>query len=214
MYVLCKENKQTKSKLYIGRTDSYKGQYITVTDKNKAIRFETFDEAMKLLRSKKSALCFIKGFRVIAYDNEYVGRAGIYAGDKAIDIDMEIINNVENIVSDIINVPQPEKAVLEVYNDRLNEMLSFCDSALSDMEHIIEAESPAAHIRTKIYGIQQDLLQKRRKVKHAFNYVKVLLDSINDKWDFTLLQKKLMENDYKPYKGRTDYYNVVLEMLK
>ena len=91
VYVLCKENKQTKSKLYIGRTDNYKGQYITVTDKNKAVRFETFDEAMKLLKSKKSALCFIKGFRVIDCDNEYMGRAGIYAGNKAIDIDMNII---------------------------------------------------------------------------------------------------------------------------
>ena len=66
-----------------------------------------------------------------------------------------------------------------IYKEQLINAQQRIDWELSDIDHIIQDKSPAAHIRTKIYGIQQQKRKERDKIHASIRYANVIIESIN-----------------------------------
>lgn len=145
------------------------------------------------------------------HSDNYKGKAYIYTGDNKVEINEEIITNVNDIVS-AINSVSIDKSVLDNYMDKLSSMLSYYDSVISDIRHIIKYKNPPETAKIKIYDIEHIIENKRAGVKQAFAQVQILLSGINNNWNIKAFQDRLSDASWKDYKGRTDYYDDLLDV--
>jgi hypothetical protein len=90
----------------------------------------------------------------------------------------------------------------------LVNLLSNADLELSDVYHFVKDNKPPAHVRTKVYGIEQEVLLKREKIKEELRCIELIL-SVTDK---DLLHKKI-ENINQDYKNRTEIYNRLVSLM-
>ena len=100
-----------------------------------------------------------------------------------------------------------------IYKEQLINAQQKIDWELSDIDHIIQEKSPAAHIRTKIYGVQQQKRKEREKIHIGLRYANVIIESINQGNSITEIKNRLKGAETKPYKGRTELYDELLEMI-
>ena len=142
----------------------------------------------------------------------YKGNAGKYIGDKKVEFDESILDEIISETNSILGLAGWDMNQLESYNAILNGALSYYDSAISDIQHAMEKISPPAHIRTKIWGIQRDLRRKHTKVKQCMAYIDVMKDAITYKYDIGKIKLELNKAKYSDYKGRTEYYDMILAM--
>lgn len=214
MYIL------TDGKNYVMKNPLQEGKYISTTSPVDAFEF-TYKQARTLLQNKKSALKWIRTYYMVDKNTgsreekniNYHGNGGIYCEEKDIEFDYSIVENIKSEVTNIIGLAAWDINQLKSFNSILSNGLSYYDSAISDIRHARLDKRPPAHIRTKIDGIINDLEEKRRDIKQTMNYVDVLTRAIAQQWTIGKIKSELSAAKYVPYKGRTKYYNLVVELL-
>lgn len=214
MYIL------TDGKNYVMKNPLQEGKYISTTSPIDASEF-TYKQGRTLLQNKKSALKWIRTYYMVDKDTgnreemnvNYHGNGGIYREEKDIEFDYSIVENIKSEVTNIIGLAAWDINQLKSFSSVLSSGLSYYDSAISDIRHARLDKRPPAHIRTKIDGIINDLEEKRRDIKQTMNYVDVLMMAITQQWTIGKIKAELSAAKYVPYKGRTKYYDLVVELL-
>lgn len=214
MYIL------TDGKNYVMRNPIQQDRFLQTTSPINAEKF-TFKQARALLRSKKAAMKWIKDYQMVDCNDgskceispNYEGNGGVYLGDNPIDFDESIIDVIMKEGHSILGMAAWDMNQLETYKVMLDSALSYYDSAISDIEHAIEKKSPPAHIRTKIYGVLKQVREKHTQIKQCIVYVEVMKDAITYKYDLSKLKLEISKAKYTEYKGRTDYYEMILNMI-
>jgi len=145
--------------------------------------------------------------------NKHKSEAKTIVENKHISFDMSIVNEIKNEASNIMGLYAYTQKELIEKNEILNKALSFYDLGLSDLIHIIEKYNPPAHIRTIIYGKQQKLRQIHTDIKQAMQYIDIMINAHTNNWDIKKIQEKLKEVTYVPYKGRTCFYDEIMQMI-
>lgn len=125
----------------------------------------------------------------------------------------KIIKEIQHLTLTLMDLHIPSKIQLLAYKKELEKSQSFYDRALPDIDHWIMAHNPPAHIRAKVYGIQQDLEQKRKEVKEKYGYVLVLIDAYDNNHSLFKLQSQLGQKKYVPYTPNTYIYKMLDELL-
>ena len=213
MYIL------TDGKNYAMKNPLQEGKYISTTSPVDASEF-TYKQARALLQNKKSALKWIRTYYIINRETgsreelNYYSNGGIYCEEKDIEFDYSVVENIKTEVTNIIGLAAWDINQLKSFNSVLSSGLSYYDSAISDIRHARMGKRPPAHIRTKIDGIVNDLEEKRRDIKQTMNYVDVLMRAITQQWTIGKIKAELSAAKYVPYKGRTKYYEMAIEMLR
>lgn len=122
---------------------------------------------------------------------------------QKIEFDWEkIIEQLDNLIDNVY-----------IYKEQLVNAQQRIDWELSDIDHIIQEKSPAAHIRTKIYGVQQQKRKEREGIRIGLRYANVIIESINQGSNMAEIRNRLRGAETKPYKGRTELYDELLEMI-
>lgn len=117
-----------------------------------------------------------------------------------------IFSIVNSIVKSITELSIPDKKILLIYKKQLEDILSTKDKELSDIDHWVMDHKPPAHVRTKVYGIQHDIENDRRKIKESYRYVTTLIDSLDRNYTYAQMKHELKKMLPQPYKPSTDLY--------
>ena len=106
------------------------------------------------------------------------------------------------------------KCGTNTYSAALKQGLSFYDSALSDIDHARMGRRPPAHIMTKVDRIRNEVKEKRRDIKQSILYIEILTRALKEQWTIGRTKAELAKSKYMSYKGRTKYYDMMVEILK
>ncbi|WP_394910533.1 hypothetical protein [uncultured Robinsoniella sp.] len=131
-----------------------------------------------------------------------------------VDAENKIIKDIDQLATVLIDLDIPSKIKLIACKKELEKSQSFYDRALPDIDHWIMAHNPPAHIRAKVYGIQQNLEQKRKEVKEKYGYVLALIDAYDNDFSLFKLQKQLEQKRYVPYTPNTYVYKMLDDLLE
>ena len=225
MYILTNGNEYVMK----NPVDGAKKEYIHTTNPNFATKFD-YRTARNLIQSNRKALYFIKEKHMNMVDADtgkvekgaknYKGNGGIYLGKNNVDFDNSIIDIVCNEAQAIFNLNGWSMNQLKTYEELLNSELSRCDSAESDINHALEkftdandGKRPQAHKMSKIGYILSDIRDKRKNIKQCLKFVRVMESAIENKYPIEKLKLELSKAKYNEYKGRTEYYQMVLDIL-
>lgn len=210
----------TDGKNYVMENPMKQGNYISTTSPIQAKEF-TFKQARSLLQNKKSALSWIKLYHMVdqstgRIENDFpkFSNEGVFCGDKDFEFDASIINLIKEETESIIGLATWDLNQLNTYISMLNQGLQYYDSAISDVKHAKLDKRPPAHIRTKIYSMENDLEEKRRDIKQARSYADTLVRAINERWTIEKIKIELTKSKFTTYKGRTKYYELAENILK
>lgn len=204
------------------------GCYIGTDCAKNAKRF-TYQQALNCTKSKKHRRSWIRNCKIINEEtNEvlnsdsvcYLGKSGIYTGEKINFFDEKIIQEITDEVDKIKKISGWDMNKLNEYEDKLKGWLSYYDSAESDIVHLLEKyeldhggkklpANKSAIIGYEISGIRR----KHRDIKQCMRYIKVMKDSITYKSGICKVKNDLEEVIYKEYKGRTDYYDRIKNII-
>jgi len=195
------------------------GKYLNTISPLQASKF-TYKQARALLINKKIDTRWIKGYKMLNTDTgefetiiHRFSNEGVYCDDKAFTINDEIVQNIIKESEKILGLFAWNIDQLNTNKNILTSQMSYYDSALSDIGHAMLDKRPPADTRTKIYGLEKQLREKRRDVKQAIKYVQVMINSINQEWELSKLRCEMSKAMYHDYKGRTEYYELVIDML-
>lgn len=100
-----------------------------------------------------------------------------------------------------------------IYKQQQLAAQQYVDWELSDIDHFIQEHAPAAHIRTKVYGEQRCKRQEREQIKINIRYANVIIECLDQGCGITEIKNRLKGAESKPYKGRTELYNKLLQMI-
>lgn len=221
MYIL------TDGKNYVIRDELNPGRLMKSTYAAKAEKF-TYKQARSLLQSKRAATKWIKNEKFYMVEEEteekvipkQMSNADIYVGKNDIEMDESILNGILDEVESVLSLKAWNKNQLITYSNLLNANLSKYDSAEQDVLHAIEnykfetGKNPQAHKMTKIYIMLEEIRANRRKIKQCINYINVFISAIDNNYTVEKLKMHLSRVVGGEYKGRTEYYKKVLEMLQ
>lgn len=202
------------------------GRYLATTSPVHATRF-TYKQAKSLVKRKGKHYAWLKGYQLI---NEvtgekaesslnYNGNGAVYVGENDIDIDHALIDNVVDEANSIIRLAAWDKETLQTHKNSLNAALSKYDSAISDINHAIQmylegnVTKPQAHKMAKLGYMIGELRVEHGKVKQCLRYVQVLQDAITYSYSVEKIKLELIRVQDVEYKGRTEYYDLALEIL-
>ena len=139
---------------------------------------------------------------------------GIFCGDKEYEFDYSIVDVIKKEVDSIIGLVAWDINQLNTYMSLLKNGVQFYDNAIQDIKHVRLDKRPPAHVMTKIDRLSNELEEKRRDVKQTIVYVDVMIKAIKEQWTIGKIKSELANAKYVPYKGRTKYYQIVVDMLE
>ena len=91
----------------------------------------------------------------------------------------------------------------------------------SDIKHALQkyrednnGKKPQAHKMAKVGYLLDDIRNKHKNIKQCLNYIRVMQDAITYKYDIGKIKFELSKAKYSEYKGRTEYYEMALDLLK
>lgn len=204
------------------------GEYLNSTSPNHAKEF-TYRQAINLLKAKSKKLSWIKSYYMVSVETgdvkecnlNYQGKAGIYKGENAVEIDEHLLDEIITESKNILNLSGWNINKLEVYHSNLQSNLSQLDSAESDIVHAIQIYSdvhngkkPPANKMAKVGYILEDIRCRRAKVKQCLDYLSVMKDAASYKYDISTLKEQLEKARHQTYQGRTNYYDMVMKILE
>lgn len=96
----------------------------------------------------------------------------------------------------------------------LESQQSAVDQELSDVYHFIKDHNPPAHIRTKVYKVQQNVLQRRECIKKKLTYLRIVLGAFNENLSKVAISERLKNVYSCDYKDRTGVYSELERMLR
>lgn len=209
----------TDGKNYVIQNPLRPGKYMASTSPVDAMHF-TYKQAKSLLTNKKSSTRWINAYHMVECETgttcklnkNYKGNGGCYIGDKKVEFDESVLDEIINEADSMLGLAGWDLNQLESFRVMLEGALSYYDSAISDIVHAMEKINPPAHTRTKIWGMQRELRIKHTRVKQCMQYIDVMKDAITYKYDIGKIKLELNKAKYSDYKGRTEYYEMILGM--
>ena len=217
----------TDGKNYVMENPMQIGQYISTTSPIQAKEF-TYKQARSLLQNKKKSLSCIKQFRMVnqetgqAYDlsSNYKGNAGCYIGDNDVEFDDSIITLIYKEAKSIIGLAGWSMNQLKTYEEMLTIGLSKYDSAEADINHALQkykednnGKKPQAHKMAKIAYLLDDIRDKHKNIKQCLRYIQVMENAITYNYTIEKIKLELTKARNEDYKGRTEYYQMALDLL-
>lgn len=100
-----------------------------------------------------------------------------------------------------------------IYKEQQLAAQQYVDWELSDIDHFIQEHAPAAHIRTKVYTEQMVKRKERERIKNNIRYANIVIECIDQGSGLTEIKNRLKGAEPKPYKGRTELYDKLLQMI-
>ncbi len=207
-------------------------QYLKITKKNGSTYRTTtknINEASTFTRKEASSvlkmgLGWLGNYRIenieqvkFRLKNPPSKKEGIYIGERKPDVDTEVFAKLDNIISYIKSYPSELQHINENKND-LCLMLSYYDSALSDIHHIIREnnfDDVNKDVLKEIIDTLHDLETKRKKIKFYIQYIVAIDNYLSDQnQTFEQLSNKINGYENCPYKGRTEYFDKISALLQ
>ena len=218
----------TDGKNYVMENPMKAGQYISTTSPVQAKGF-TYKQARKLLQNKKKALSWIRPYYMINQETgekssnstrNYKGNGRVYVDENDIDFDDDIIDQIYKEASSLMGMAGWSLTQLNTYEKQLNSGLSKYDSAESDIKHALEkykeknkGKKPQAHKMSKLGYLLDEIRDKRKHIKQCMRYVDVMKNAIEYKYTLEKIKLELAKVKSKDYQGRTEYYQMALDIL-
>lgn len=221
MYIL------TDGKNYVMENPMKEGEYLQTTSPVQAKEF-TFKRAKTLLNNRTKKMSWIKTFYMVNQETQIAdkrakytkGNGGAYLDSNSIDFDYSIIEKIYAETKSIIGLAGWSMTQLKTYEEELNKGLSKYDSAESDIEHALQkykednnGKKPQAHKMAKVGYLLDDIRDKRKHVKQCQRYIKVFEDAITYNYTIEKIKLELTKAKSTDYKGRTEYYQMALDLL-
>ena len=221
MYIL------TDGKNYVMENPMQQGIYISTTYSVKAKEF-TYKQAKSLLQNKSKKLAWIKSYYMLNVETGKVdktakytkGNGGVFIGENDIDFDCSIIDMIYQETKSIIGLAGWSMTQLKTYEEELKKGLSKFDSAESDIEHALQkykednnGKKPQAHKMAKVGYLLDDIRDKHKNIKQCIDYIKVFEDAITYKYTIERIKLELTKAKHVEYKGRTEYFQMALDLL-
>lgn len=222
MYIL------TDGKFYVMENPMKKGDYIKTTSPLQAKEFQ-FKQARSVLNNRSKKMSWIKTFYMLNRETGnvdknakyYKGNGGVYIGDNDIDFDDRIIDLIYQETKSLLGLAGWSMNQLKTYEEELNIGLSKYDSVESDIGHALQkykedndGRKPQAHKMAKIGYLLDEVRDKHKNIKQCLDYIKVMEDAITYGYTIEKLKLELTKAKHVEYKGRTEYYQKVLELLE
>ena len=217
----------TDGKNYVMENPMKQGVYLQTTSPIQAKEF-SFKQARSLLNDRSKKMSWIKSFHMVNKDTgetcelskNYKGNGGIYIGENDIDFDDNIIDLIYRETKSIIGLAGWSMEQLRTYEEELNIGLSKYDSAESDIEHALQkykedndGKKPQAHKMAKIGYLLDEIRDNHKHIKQCLNYIRVMENAITYSYTIEKIKLELENASYSEYKGRTEYYQTVLDIL-
>ena len=218
----------TDGKNYVMENPMKIGEYISTTSPVQAKEF-TYKQARSLLQNKKKSLSWIKHFYMVNQESgdetnnnvrNYKGNSGVYIGENDIEFNDNIIDLIYKETSSLIGLAGWSMMQLETYEKELNVGLSKYDSALSDINHALQkykednhGKKPQAHKMSKVGYLLDEVRDKRKHIKQCIRYVQVMKNAITHGYTLEKIKLELVKVKNKDYQGRTEYYQMALDIL-
>ena len=218
----------TNGKNYVKENPLKVGDYLATTSRTEAKEF-TYNQAKSLIKRKSKKLSWIKRYQVVDVGNGEVvkkselynkGNGGAYLGRNDVDFDESILDKILEETNSILGLAGWDMDQLETYRNILNAALSKFDSAESDIRHAMrkyrednQGKKPQAHKMAKLGYLLDEMEDKHKRIKQCLNYIRVMQDAITYKYDIVKIKLELSKAKYSDYKGRTEYYQMALEIL-
>lgn len=150
----------------------------------------------------------------------YRGNGGIYLGKNEIDFDDTMLDLIYSETKSILNLNGWSLNQLKTYKQALSTGLSICDSRESDINHALQkykedndGKKPQAHKMAKVGYILDEVRDKRKHIKQCMNYINVMENAIANGYSLEKMKLELTKAKHVDYKGRTEYYQMVLDIL-
>lgn len=217
----------TDGKNYVMENPMKRGTYISTTSPIQAKKF-SFKKARLLLNDRSKKMSWIKSFHMVNQETGqacksspcYKGNGNSYIGENDIDFDDTIIDLIYMETKDIIGLAGWSETQLKTYKEELKKGLSKYDSAESDIEHALQkykkdnnGKKPQAHKAAKITYLLDEVRDKHQNIKQCLDYVRVMEDAITYSYTIEKLKLELTKAKHADYKGRTEYYQMALDLL-
>ena len=220
MYIL------SDGKNYVMENPMRSGEYLHTTSAIQEKEFN-FKQAKTLLNNRSKKMSWIKKYYMINHETMKVDKkskyiksnAGIYL-DNTMDFDDNIIDLIYHETKSIIGLAGWSMEQLKTYEEELNIGLSKYDSAESDIEHALQkykednnGKKPQAHKMAKIGYMLDEIRDKHKHIKQCQRYIKVMQDAITFNYTIDKIKLELTKAKNSDYKGRTEYYQMALDLL-
>lgn len=216
----------TDGKNYVMENPMQQGVYLNTTSPNQAKEF-TFKQARQLLQSGKKKLSWIKPYYMVNQETgevcettNYRGNGDVYVGENNVEFNDEIIPIIYKEVTSIIGLAGWSVNQLKTYEEMLNIGLSKYDSAEADINHALQkykednnGKKPQAHKMAKIAYLLDDIRDKHKHIKQCMRYIQVMENAITYNYTIEKIKLELTKARSGEYKGRTEYYQMALNLL-
>lgn len=219
----------TDGKNYVMDDPIHPGRVMYSTSPVNAKKF-TFKQARALLNNKSKKLSWIRSFNMVDDSSgeeiakqEVRSRSnkGIFVGKNDIDFDISILDQIMQETNNLLGIAGWNMAQLTTYQNMLSTALSKYDSAEADIEHALQTykeesggKKPQAHKMAKVGYLLDDVRDKHKRIKQCQCYIKVMQDAITYHYTLEKLKLELSKATYEKYQGRTEYYDLALDMLR
>lgn len=219
----------TDGKNYVMDDPIHPGRVMYSTSPVNAKKF-TFKQARALLNNKSKKLSWIRSFNMVddssgekIAEQEVRSRSnkGIFVGKNDIDFDVSILDQIMQETNNLLGIAGWNMAQLTTYQNMLSTALSKYDSAEADIEHALQTykeesggKKPQAHKMAKVGYLLDDVRDKHKRIKQCQCCIKVMQDAITYHYTLEKLKLELSKATYEKYQGRTEYYDLALDMLR
>lgn len=216
----------TDGKYYVGENPMKGGEYVRATSPLYAKKF-TYKQARALLQNNRKKLAWVRGFQMIEEktgeieNKNYKGNGGVYIGNKDIEFDKDIFDLIYKETDSILGLAGWSSTQLKTYKEQLRNALSKADSAESDIVHALQkykedsgGKKPQAHKMTKVGYLLDDVRDEHKNIKQCLRYVEVMEDAIQFGYSIEKIKLELSKAKNSEYQGRTEYYQMALDLLR
>lgn len=217
----------TDGKNYVMENPLKQGEYLQTTSPVQAKKF-TFKQAKTILNNRAKKMSWIKNFYMMNQDTGEIdkkgkyrkGNGGAYLNDNDVDFDETIIDMVYSETRSLMGLAGWSITQLKTYEEHLSIGLSKYDSAESDINHALQkykednnGKKPQAHKMAQVGYLLDEIRDKRKHIKQCLRYVKVMQDAITYSYTIEKLKLELTKVKNEEYQGRTEYYQIALDIL-
>ena len=217
----------TDGKNYVMENPMKVGEYLQTTSPVQAKEF-TYKQARTLLNNRNKKMSWIKVFYMVDTETKevsknsagYKGNGGIYIGENDIQFDDSLIDKIYKETKSIIGLAGWSMMQLKTYEEELLVGLSKYDSAESDIEHALQkykednnGKKPQAHKMAKIGYLLDEIRDKHKHIKQCLDYIRVMENAITYNYTIEKIKLELTKAKHSEYKGRTEYYQMALDLL-
>lgn len=204
-----------------------KGVYISTSSPVMAKEF-SFKQARTVLNNRGKKMAWVKTYYMVDKETgqvsetpaSYKGNGGAYIGANDIKFNDEIITQIYDETRVLTGVAGWSMTQLKTYKEQLNIGLSKYDSAESDVKHALQkykrdsgGKNPQAHKAAKIGYLLGEIRDKHEDIKQCMDYIQVFENAITHNYTIEKLKLELTKAKHTEYQGRTEYYQIALDIL-